>query len=285
MLLQTLTSGLFLAALYSLAAFGLAIVYGVLDILNFAHGALIVLGAYLAVTFVQNDIPFWIAAPLAVLIIALVGLILQRFLFRRVEQQTIAGLVISIGLIAIANTIISVIWGPDQYSLPRLLGGSVAVGGTQLPQDRLLIIGIAVISLGLAELGIARTGWGKLLRATAEDDQAAALQGIPVARVKTIAFTVGAALAAIAGVLIGTAIPFDPQLGENFLIKAFIIIIIGGAGSTKGALVGAGILGVTEAFGASYLNAAVAQLVPLLVLAAVLFIRPQGVFGRVTERA
>jgi branched-chain amino acid transport system permease protein len=284
MLLQTLTSGLFLAAIYALAAFGLAIVYGVLDILNFAHGVLLVLGAYLAFSFIEAGAPMLLAAVLAVVAIGVVGLVLQRLLFRRVEKEPIAGLVLSIGLIAIANSVILSVYGPDQYRLPRLLDGSVHVGETQLPQDRLLIIAIALIGLSLVELGIARSGWGKLLRATAEDDEAASLQGIPVARVKTIAFIAGAALAAVAGVLIATTTPFDAHLGENLLIKAFVIIIIGGVGSTKGALVGAGILGLAEAFSTTYLSTAVAQLVPLLVLAVVLFARPQGVFGRITVR-
>jgi branched-chain amino acid transport system permease protein len=283
-LLQTLTSGLFLAAIYALAAFGLAIVYGVLDILNFAHGALLVLGAYLAFSFREGGAPLWLAAVLAVAAIALIGLVLQRLLFRRVEKEPVAGLVLSIGLIAIANSVILSAYGPDQYRLPRLLDGSLTIGDTQLPQDRLLIIAVAVTGLGLVELGIARAGWGKLLRATAEDDEAASLQGIPVARVKTIAFTAGAALAAVAGVLIATTTPFDAHLGENLLIKAFVIIIIGGVGSTKGALAGAGILGLAEAFSTTYLSTAIAQLVPLLVLAVVLLARPQGIFGRVTER-
>lgn len=284
MLLQTLTSGLFLAAVYSLAAFGLAIVYGVLDILNFAHGALLVMGAYLAFTFLERGMPLGLAAPLAVVSIGAVGVILQRLLFRRVERVPIAGLVMSIGLIAIANSVILTAYGPDQYRLPRLLEGSVTIAGTQLPQDRILVIAVAVIALGVTELGISRAGWGKLLRATAEDDEAASLQGVPVTRVKTIAFAGGAALAAVAGVLIGTTAPFDAHLGESLLIKAFVIIIIGGVGSTKGALVGAMILGLAEAFSITYLSTAIAQLLPLLVLAVVLFARPQGLFGRVTER-
>jgi branched-chain amino acid transport system permease protein len=284
MLLETLVSGLFLAAVYALAAFGLTIVFGVLDILNFAHGALLVLGAYIAVALVTHGVGFGFAAPMAVLAIALVGLVLQRVLFRRVERQAIAGLILSIGLIAIADTVILQVWGPDPYHLSRLVEGSFRVGDSALPRDHLLIIAIAISALGVAEFGIARAGWGKLLRATAEDAEAASLQGVPVGRVKTVAFTAGAGLAAFAGILIGTTTPIEPQLGENILIKAFIIIIIGGAGSTGGTLVGAAILGITEAFGSSYLNQTFAQLVPLIVLASVLFFRPQGVFGRASAR-
>jgi branched-chain amino acid transport system permease protein len=284
MLLETLVSGLFLAAVYALAAFGLTIVFGVLDILNFAHGALLVLGAYLVVALVARGVGFGFAAPVAVLAIALVGLVLQRTLFRRVERQAIAGLILSIGLIAIADTIILQVWGPDPYHLARLVEGSFRVGDSALPKDHLLIIAIAIIALGAAEVGIARAGWGKLLRATAEDDEAASLQGVPVGRVKTVAFTAGAGLAAFAGILIGTTTPIEPQLGENILIKAFIIIIIGGAGSTGGTLIGAAILGITEAVGTAYLDQTIAQLVPLVVLALVLFFRPQGVFGRASAR-
>lgn len=285
MLIDTLASGLLLAAVYGLAAFGLAIVFGVLDILNFAHGALLVVGAYIVVELTSHGLLFWLAVPVSVVAVGLIGLLLQVVLFRRVEQEHIAGLILSIGLIAIADTVILQVWGPDPYTVPRLLDGSVQILGSNIPSDRLLIIGIAIVALGLAELGIARTGWGKILRATAEDSEAAALQGVPVARTKTITFAVGAGLAALAGSIIATTTPIIPQLGENILIKAFIIIIIGGVGSTGGALVGALVLGMAEAFGVAYLNAGFAQLVPLVVLAIVLLARPQGIFGRVTARA
>lgn len=285
MLVDALASGLTLAAVYGLAAFGLAIVFGVLDILNFAHGALLVLGAYLVLELTTHGVPFWVAVLLGVLGVGLIGLILQLGLFRHVEREHIAGLILSIGLIAIIDTVVLQVWGPDPYRVPRLLDGSVRILGSQVPSDRLLIIAFAVVALGGAELGIARTGWGKLLRATAEDGEAASLQGVPVARIKTITFAVGAGLAALAGAIIATTTPIIPQLGENILIKAFIIVIIGGVGSTGGALVGALVLGMAEAFGVAYLNAGFAQLVPLVVLAAVLLIRPQGIFGRVSARA
>jgi branched-chain amino acid transport system permease protein len=284
-LVDALASGLTLAAVYGLAAFGLAIVFGVLDILNFAHGALLVLGAYVVVELITHGVPFWVAVPISVLVIALLGLILQIALFRHVEREHIAGLILSIGLIAIIDTVVLQIWGPDPYRVPRLVEGSVSLFGSNVPSDRLVIIGFAIVALGAAEVGIARTGWGKLLRATAEDGEAASLQGVPVARIKTITFAVGAGLAALAGALIATTTPIVPQLGENILIKAFIIIIIGGVGSTGGALVGALVLGMAEAFGVAYLNSGFAQLVPLVVLAAVLLIRPQGIFGRVAARA
>jgi branched-chain amino acid transport system permease protein len=282
---DALASGLTLAAVYGLAAFGLAIVFGVLDILNFAHGALLVLGAYFVVEATTRGVPFWAAVPIAVLGVGVIGLLLQVALFRHVEREHIAGLILSIGLIAIIDTVVLQIWGPDPYRVDRLLDGSVEIFGSNVPSDRLVIIGFAIVALGAAELGIARTGWGKLLRATAEDGEAASLQGVPVGRIKTITFAVGAGLAALAGAIIATTTPIIPQLGENILIKAFIIIIIGGVGSTGGALVGALVLGMAEAFGVAYLNAGFAQLVPLVVLAIVLLVRPQGIFGRVAARA
>lgn len=285
MLVDALASGLTLAAVYGLAAFGLAIVFGVLDILNFAHGALLVLGAYFVVEMTTRGMPFWVAVLIAVLAVAVIGLVLQIALFRHVEREHIAGLILSIGLIAIIDTVVLQVWGPDPYRVDRLLDGSVEIFGSNVPSDRLLIIGFAIVALGAAEFGIARTGWGKLLRATAEDGEAASLQGVPVARIKTITFAVGAGLAALAGAIIATTTPIFPQLGENILIKAFIIIIIGGVGSTGGALVGAVVLGMAEAFGVAYLNVGFAQLVPLVVLAIVLLVRPQGIFGRVAARA
>ncbi|MDR7255087.1 branched-chain amino acid transport system permease protein [Nocardioides sp. BE266] len=284
MFVQAVASGLFLAALYGLAAFGLTIVYGVLDILNFAHGALLVLAAYLTAEFVLHDVPFWVSALLSIGLIAGVGALLELSVFRRVERDHTAGLVASIGVIAIVGSIILQVWGPEPYSLPRLATGSVEFFGANLLIDRLLIIGIAAVALTAAELYISRAGWGKVLRAVAADPDSAYLNGIRVRRVKTAAFTIGAALAAFAGILIGTASTFDASLGEQFVLKAFIIIILGGVGSTKGTIGGAIILGMAEAFGVAYLDIAVAQLVPLAVLAMVLLVRPQGLFGKVSQR-
>ena len=284
MFVQAVASGLFLAALYGLAAFGLTIVYGVLDILNFAHGALLVLAAYLTAEFVLHDVPFWVSALLSIGLIAGVGALLELSVFRRVERDHTAGLVASIGVIAIVGSIILQVWGPEPYSLPRLATGSVEFFGANLLIDRLLIIGIAAVALTAAELYISRAGWGKVLRAVAADPDSAYLNGIRVRRVKTAAFTIGAALAAFAGILIGTASTFDASLGEQFVLNAFIIIILGGVGSTKGTIGGAIILGMAEAFGVAYLDIAVAQLVPLAVLAMVLLVRPQGLFGKVSQR-
>jgi len=281
---QALASGLFLGALYGLAAFGLTIVYGVLGILNFAHGALLVLAAYLAAEFIVLGIPFWGACIFAIAVVAGLGALLELGIFRRVERDATAGLVVSIGLIAIVDSVILQVWGPDPYSLPRLAEGSTKALGASLLTDRLIIIAIAAAGLIGAELFISRAGWGKVLRAVASDADSAYLNGVSVKRVKTAAFTIGAALAALAGVLIGTATPFQGSLGEQFVLKAFIVIILGGVGSTKGTIGGALILGTAEAFGVAYLNIAVAQLVPLAVLAVVLLTRPQGLFGKVSQR-
>lgn len=284
MFLEAATSGFFLAATYAIAAFGLVIVFGVLDILNFAHGALLVLSAYLASSLIIGGVPYWIALVGIVAVMALAGMGLERTIFRRVEGEVIAGLVVSIGIIAIVDTAILRFWGPEPRTLPRLVEGSVSVGSATLPVDRLLIIAGVAVVLVLAQVALTRSRWGKILRATAQQQDAASLQGIPVDRVKTVAFGIGTALAALAGVVIASTVTFDTHLGESLVIKSFIVIIIGGVGSTTGAMVGASILGFAEAFGSAYFGVAVAQLIPLIALAAVLLVRPHGIFGRRLER-
>lgn len=284
MLLQTLTSAMFLASIYAMAAFGLVIVFGVLDILNFAHGALLVVSAYLATVLTMAGLPLLAAGAVVVVLMGAAGAALGRGLFQRVEGNVNAGLVLSVGLIAVIDTVILRAWGPEPRSLPRVVEGGVTVGSVSLPADRLVIIAIAIATMTAAQLVITRTRWGKMLRATAQQKEAAALQGIPVARVTTGAFAVGVALAAAAGVLVGSTGQFDAQLGDALIIKAFIVIILGGAGSTLGAMVGAVILGFAEAFSTTFFGIAVAQAVPLLALAVVLVVRPQGLFGRRSVR-
>lgn len=284
MFVEALTSGLFLAAIYAIASFGLVIVFGVLDILNFAHGAMLVLSAYLASSLIVGGTPLWLALPLVVAGMGIFGMALERVVFRRVEGDVIAGLVVSIGIIAIVDTLILQVWGPEPRSLPQFVDGAVTIGSATVPLDRLMIIAAVAVILVLAQLALTRSRWGKVLRATAQQQDAAALQGIPVERVKAIAFALGTALAALAGVVISTTVTFDAHLGESLVIKAFIVIIIGGVGSTTGAMAGAVVLGFAEAFSSAYAGVGTAQLVPLLVLAAVLLLRPQGIFGRRLER-
>ncbi len=245
---------------------------------------MLVLSAYLASSLIVGGTPLWLALPLVVAGMGIFGMALERVVFRRVEGDVIAGLVVSIGIIAIVDTLILQVWGPEPRSLPQFVDGAVTIGSATVPLDRLMIIAAVAVILVLAQLALTRSRWGKVLRATAQLQDAAALQGIPVERVKAIAFALGTALAALAGVVISTTVTFDAHLGESLVIKAFIVIIIGGVGSTTGAMAGAVVLGFAEAFSSAYAGVGTAQLVPLLVLAAVLLLRPQGIFGRRLER-
>jgi len=284
MLVETIFAGLFLASIYALAAFGLAIVYGVLHVLNFAHGALLTLSAYLVFQLVTSGWPFWGAIIAVTVVAAGIGVLLELFLFRRVIDRPLSGLIISIGLIGIIDSLVAVGWGPDPRALPRMVDGSMTVFGGIIAKDRVLVVVIAIVGLGLAQLAITRAPWGKLLRATAEDREAAAMQGIPVLRVRTAAFVVGAGLAAVAGGIIGTTLPVEPGLGDNLILKAFIVIIVGGVGSTGGTLLGAAVVGLAEALSISYMPTSTAQLVPLAVLIVILLTRPQGIAGTLNER-
>lgn len=285
MFIDALVSGLATAALYAIAAIGLAIVYGVLDVLNFAHGVMIAAGAYLVIAVTGLGANYGIAVMVAVVVVGGVGLLLHLGLFRRVEKNHIAGLIVSIGLIGIGNTVFLEVWGPDPLPYRPLVDGAIPLFGAFVPTYRILIIGIAIAILVALEWAIRRTSWGKTLRATSEDGEAAALQGVPVGRVKAIGFTLGAALAGFAGALVVTTEPASTSMAHTYVMNAFLIIIIGGMGSTQGAMVGALILGLAEAFAKTYANAGVATIVPLVVLAAVLLIRPQGIFGREAARA
>jgi branched-chain amino acid transport system permease protein len=256
------------------------------------------IGAYLAATFVQATGSFWLALPLAALATGAVGIVLEVLLIRRLYQRDhLAQVLATFAVILIADDAVKMIWGPAPIMLaaPDALAGPVELfPGFFYPAYRLLIIGVG-LGLALAlYLLVARTRTGMLVRAGSSNREMAAVMGVRVDRLFALVFVLGAMLAAVAGALLGPLLAVEVGMGENILILALVVIVIGGIGSIRGAFVGAVLVGVVDTAGRAFLpsvlatvleGAAAAQLGPALaaiaiyvLMAAVLFFRPQGLF-------
>jgi branched-chain amino acid transport system permease protein len=286
-LLQQLVLGLLLGGLYGLAAAGLSLTFGVLKVLNVAHGELIMVGGYAA---------FWLAALfgldpflglLAVIpLTAAFGLVLYAGLFGfvvRFDEETRIknSLLVGFGLAITLHALAVRLWTADERSIPTTYGGqAIVLGGLVVPVGRLASLVVALALIGLTHLFLARTRWGHAIRAAAEDWEAACLQGIDVRRAYLLAFAIGTALAGAAGGLVAVGYSISPAIGLEWTLKALIVVVLAGLGSLFGTFVAGLVLGVAEAASAMTFGGPYREVVGLLLFFCVLIARPQGLFGR-----
>jgi len=282
---SAIVNGLAFGFLLFLIAVGLSLVFGVMGILNLAHGAFFMLGAYFAYAFAGADsTPLWLFVPVMLgsgLVTAAIAAVLERVLFSRMyHREHLELLVFMFALIFVGEGLVRLQWGPNPIVMtyPEGFSGSVGVFGARVPQYSFLVIvaGLAV----LAALGyvLARTGAGYIIRAVAEDSMMARALGLNVALVWTSVFALGALLAGIGGTLVTPYQALSPQLGLAFLVQAFAVVVVGGLDSIAGTLVAAILLGLTN----SFLVVTFSEWAPYsfyLGLIVVLLVRPQGLLG------
>jgi len=286
-LAQQILLGLLLGGLYGLAAAGLSLVFGVLKVLNVAHGELIMLGGYGA---------FWLFAllgwdPFASLLVVIPGslllgtllyLVLFGFVVRADEETRIKNsLLVGFGLALSLHALAVRLWTADDRSITTAYSGAVImVGNLSIPVIRLLSLAVAFALIGALHLLLARWRWGKAIRATAEDWQAALLTGIDVRRAYLLAFAIGTALAGAAGTLVSVGYSVSPSIGLEWTLKALIVVVLAGLGSMFGTFVAGLFVGVAEALSAAAFGGPYREVVGLVIFFVVLVLRPQGLFGR-----
>ena len=277
--LNGLTNGMLLF----LIAAGLTLIFGVMGVLNFAHGSLYMLGAYLTFWLAASGpLNFWLALLIAPLGVALLGGAIEICCLRRIYRQDISfQLLLTFAFVLLLNDMARLLWGsaPLTTPSPQLFGRTVELFAQPYPAYNLLIILIApLVGLGLW-LFLTCTRWGKLVRAAAQDRLMAGALGINVPRLFTLVFMLGTGLAGLAGGLAAPLRTINPAMGDNVIIESFIVAVIGGLGSLPGSLTGALIIGQLNAFG--ILIAPRAQVAfPFVLMALVLLFRPQGLLGR-----
>lgn len=286
-LAQQVVLGLLLGGLYGLAAAGLSLVFGVLKVLNVAHGELIMLGGYgaywlFALLGVDPFASLLLVVPGALLAGAALYLGLFGFVVRAHEETRIKNsLLVGFGLALALHAAALRLWTADDRSITTAYGGVViSVGPIAIPLIRLASLAVALVLIGALHLLLARWRWGKAIRATAEDWQAALLTGIDVRRAYLIAFAIGTALAGAAGTLVSVGYSISPSIGLEWTLKALIVVVLAGLGSMLGTFAAGLFVGVAEALSAAAFGGPYREVVGLVIFVVVLVLRPQGLFGR-----
>lgn len=289
-LAQSVIFGLLVGGLYGLAAVGLSLVFGVLQILNVAHGELIMLGGYVGFwLFTLWGVDPFASLIASALVMFLCGILLYQVLFSRLlhapdETKLKNSILIGFGLALILQTLAILAWKADERAVTTAYSGAVIpVGGAVVPLARLGALAVAFLTLGGLHVFLHRTYPGKAIRATAQDVGAAYLVGIPVPTVFLTAFGLGSALAGIAGTLVSMTDAISPAIGLNWTLKALIVVVLGGMGNIFGTFVAGLLLGVAESTSGFFLGNAYREVMGLALFLVVLSIRPQGLFHRRTE--
>ena len=298
LVITQLLNGLQLGILLFLLASGLTLVFGIMDFVNLAHGSLYMIGAFFCASFAQWTGSFWLALALALPAVAVVGVIVELAIVRRLYQRDhLDHVLATFGLILCFDTLVHMIWGPEgmAIALPAYLDGRIEIlPGIEFPTYRLLIIAIGLsVAAGLYYL-VVHTRTGMLIRAGAANRTMVSALGINIQRLYTLIFAIGAVLAGLAGLMIAPITEASIGMGNEIIIVAFVVIIIGGIGSIKGAFIAALIVGLIDTLGRSFLDGllklfisdqnaetaapALAAMMIYILMALVLAIRPQGLF-------
>jgi branched-chain amino acid transport system permease protein len=285
--LQLLFTALQISSVYILFSLGLTIIFGVLKVVNFAHGQFFTFGALVLSLVLRALAPSlghgWAAyllaglAGLAACLFA--GLVVYQFGFKRLERDMIGSFILSAGLVLLFEGIMLEVFGGAVRPVPALLEGNVRLLGLTVSSQRLVLLAFAVLLTAAIIVLLQRTRFGKALRAVSIDHEAAMLQGVAYRQIALYGFLMATAVAAIAGMLIAPLAAVTPTLGDSYLVKGFIAVVVGGMGSIVGAIVGSVLIALLESFVGFYFDPSLANLAIFVIVMAVLLVRPKGFFG------
>jgi branched-chain amino acid transport system permease protein len=282
LLLQQLFNGVMLGSTYAIVALGLTLVYGILQIPNFAHGHMYMLGAYVCFFLITVfGLGYWPALVATAILLAVAGIVLERLAYSPLRKQPhISSFISALGALIVLENGVIALWGPQGQRIPNPYPGIIEVFGITMSQQRLLVIAAAVVMIVLLQLFIKKTTLGSTIEAVAQNPEGAKLVGINVKLVSSLTFAISTGLAAIAACLVAPIFMISPSMGAMLGMKAFVIVILGGLGSVPGAIVGGLILGLIEALGGGYLSAAYKDVFAFGALVLILAIKPTGLFGK-----
>jgi len=274
-------TGLVLGMIFVLLAIGLSLIFGLLTVVNFAHGSLYMLGAYFGVFLFGLTKSFWLSLIVAPLMVGTVGLIMERFLIRRLYGRSPDDpLLLTFGLSLMIVEAVRLIWGKIGLTMdpPRELGAAVNLGFMHFPAYRLFVIAITVVVLVAIWLFLERTNLGLIIRAGSRDPLMVRALGVDLSRIWLLVFGIGAALAGLAGILAGPMRGVYAEMGVTMVIESFVVIVVGGMGSLVGAVVAGLLMGQVVGL-TTYFAPALAEIMVFIAMAVVLLVRPSGLFG------
>ncbi|NKE04288.1 branched-chain amino acid ABC transporter permease [Mesobacillus selenatarsenatis] len=281
-LVQQLFNGLTIGSVYALVALGLTLVYGILHIPNFAHGALYMMGGYITLMMmVQYDLHYWLAILVSVIVVGFIGVLMERLVFYPLRHAPpIHDKIAAIGILLFLEAFAQYVWGADYQTMPTPYGQVIQLFGLTFTMQRLLIIIAAIAVMVLLYLFLKKTYTGASIIAMSQDRDGANLVGINTNRVAMLTFLISGGLAAIASSLAAPINLVFPGMGQLVILKAFVIIILGGMGSIPGAIIGGYILGFSESLGATYISNDYKDIIAFILLVIILSVKPTGLFAK-----
>ena len=280
-LLSQTAVGLSLGMIYVMLALGLSLIFGLLGIVNFAHGSLFLLGAYLGFYVLKLTGNFWLALAVGPILVGLIGLAVERVLIRPLaDRGPDAALLVTFGFSLVVVDVVRMIWGKRgvPFDAPDGLNRAVDFGWTLIPTYRLFVVGATIAVLIALWAFLLRTDLGLVIRAGTRDPLMTRALGIRLGRIRFFVFGLGAALAGLAGVMTAPMRHVFPDMGVSMLIEAFVVVVIGGMGSIPGAVVAGLLLGLAVSY-TSYIAPTMGGIVIFIAMAVVLLVRPRGLFG------
>ncbi len=273
--------GISLGAQYALLALGFTLIFGILGVVNFAHGGFYVLGGYAAyscVTFL--GLPYALAVVLAALATGALGYVFELFVIERVVDDHLATLMLTLGLYLMMSTGIQATFGAESPQFGFPITGTLRAGPFYMPIENVIVLAVCLVAIGSVYFLMYRTDLGRGLRALADDRQIAATQGLRPRLLFPLAFAISCGLAGLTGALVTPILSLGPQVGDPVLATSFLIVILGGFGSIVGATVAAFLVGMVEAYSSVYLGGSMGALALFVLVLIVLVFRPSGLFGR-----
>jgi branched-chain amino acid transport system permease protein len=294
LVLQDLVNGILAGGILAVVALGFSLVWGIMNIINLAHGAFVMLGAYVTYQlFASFAVDPFVSLPISFVVMFALGYLIQRYLINWVARAPIlTTFLLTFGLSLLMVNLALIVWTGDQRGVTTAYSGAnFSVLGVTVPWAKLFTLAAALGITGIMQLWLTRSKTGRAIRATSMDIGAAQLSGVRVAQIYAIVYGLGAGLAGVAGTLISLSYAINPTMGDPFLIKAFVVCVLGGLGSVEGALIGGLTYGIVEAFatqldvtiGTQHISGSGLQdAIALVVLLIVLIVRPTGIMGKAT---
>jgi len=285
-ILAQIINGLHIGSIYALVALGYSMVYGIVKLINFAHGDIIMVGAYAVyVMLVLVGVPLWLAVLVSLIFCAVLGMVIERVAYHRLRNKNaprISLLITAIGVSIFLQNLAQVVFSSSGKSFPSVMpDGGIQLGGTTISYLTIItLVTAAILMIGLQVL-VNRTTFGKAMRAVSEDAGAAKLMGINTNMTIAWTFALGSALASVAALLYSSAYPLiTPYMGSSMGIKAFVAAVLGGIGSIPGAVLGGFVLGIAETLAKGYISSVAADAIVYIILILVLLVRPAGLLGK-----